>query len=165
MFPVRETVWASCSVLEGIELEADRAFPYETGGVLAGYTSEKGIPVICAFTGPGPNARHYLTHFEPDHDWQCEQLDEIYLKSSGVMTYLGDWHTHPNGLAKMSRIDKKTLLRIAEHREAQCDFPLMMIGGGCSRSWLWACHRYLGRNMWELRPKYRRANLKTFDPD
>jgi integrative and conjugative element protein (TIGR02256 family) len=110
---------------------ANEKYPLETGGVLIGYTGgfEGADVVIVSITGPGPNAYHTETRFEPDHEYQTQEIARIYRASKGVNTYLGDWHTHPNSAADLSRRDKKTLKHIAGHGPARMARPIMAILG------------------------------------
>lgn len=114
----------------------------ETGGILLGYCAENGEPVVLAVVGPGPDASHSRTRFQPDHEWQCEQIDEVYQRSAGQWVYIGDWHTHPDGVAYMSWLDKRTLRAIAKHPEAKSYRPVMLIAGGQPERWVWMCHQY-----------------------
>lgn len=114
-----------------MECLANEKYPLETGGVLIGYTGGIGGAdvVIVAITGPGPNAHHTETSFEPDHVHQTQEIARIYRASKGVNTYLGDWHSHPNSAADLSKRDKKTLKHIAGHGPARMARPIMAILG------------------------------------
>ncbi|WP_273429992.1 Mov34/MPN/PAD-1 family protein [Marinobacter sp.] len=136
-------LWISEASLTEMSKEAERAYPLETGGILAGYVANCGDIVLAGVSGPGPNATHDQFRFTPDHDWQCLFLDKLYRDSSGISVYLGDWHTHPNGRPHMSRLDKKTLNTIAKSSEARCPSPLMMIGSGELSKWDWLAHQYV----------------------
>lgn len=135
-------LWIEAQALCELNAEACRAFPQETGGVLVGYVADGQQPVVVAVIGPGPAAVHQRNRFQPDHQWQCEQLDDLYERSSGRLVYLGDWHTHPDGSPQMSWLDRRTIRAIARHSPAQCAQPLMLIGGGSPEHWLWWGHRY-----------------------
>lgn len=135
-------MWISESAYHCLLEEADRGYPLETGGVLLGYFAESGAPVALAVVGPGPNASHSRTRFLPDHAWQCEQIDHVYEESRGEWVYVGDWHTHPEGLPHMSWLDQRTLRAIAKHPEVQSPRPVMLIAGGRPEHWRWRCHQY-----------------------
>jgi integrative and conjugative element protein (TIGR02256 family) len=122
--------------------EANRRYPLETGGILTGYFSDRGEPVVYAIVGPGPAAVHRPLRFTPDHVWQCRELDTLFEKSGGQWTYMGDWHTHPNGVPHMSWLDRRTLQSIAKHPDAKVRRPLMVIGGGKDGNWTWLAHQY-----------------------
>jgi integrative and conjugative element protein (TIGR02256 family) len=101
----------------------------ETGGILVGYRAGSDY-VITAVIGPGPDARHFPRAFLPDADWQTHRLAEAYTQSERRHTYLGDWHTHPQGAAILSRTDKRTLRRVARFEAARCALPLMLLLAG-----------------------------------
>lgn len=157
------TVWLSADNTRALESDAGRHFPLETGGVLAGYTADNEDVVITAVIGAGPGAKHGRLRFEPDHEWQCTQLDDLYRDSRGSVVYLGDWHTHPTGVPSMSLLDKRTLQRIAGYRASRCKAPLMMIGGGDLGGWSWVAHQYRGRLLGLLAVTVARP-LVVFEP-
>jgi len=108
--------------------EAIRAHPDETGGMLLGWDNpNRNEIVVATIIGPGPGARHRPTSFASDGIWQQTQLDAIYRHTDGRITYLGDWHVHPNGGFGMSRRDRKTMAAIAGDPGARCPAPLMAL--------------------------------------
>lgn len=123
------TIWIAASLLNALMQEAVSGLPNETGGVLLGYWDQDApnTGLITDITGPGPEAIHKRTSFIPDYRFQEEQIRMIYEKSGRVSTYLGDWHTHPGGSAKLSLIDRVTLHRIANFGPARARTPLMSI--------------------------------------
>lgn len=132
---------AHAAIAEIIE-EADNRYPNETGGVLLGWTLG-GVPYIREVLGPGPDATHGATGFHPDSDWQEGAIAEAYDRSGRRLTYLGDWHTHPRGVARPSRLDRATMRAIARHAPARCPQPLMLIVAGEPRHWTPALHQRL----------------------
>jgi integrative and conjugative element protein (TIGR02256 family) len=155
-------LWIDSAAFNEMLDEAQRAYPLETGGVLAGYIAESGVPVVQHAVGPGSRARHKRERFEPDHEWQCRRLDEIFMASSGRAVYLGDWHTHPDGSPRMSWLDKRTLRNIAMHREASLSRPTMLIGGGKTGGWIWQGHQYLGDRFMGLSVAYEVHELRLY---
>jgi len=122
------TVWLKGSALARMTDEADKEFPRETGGVLMGYWSNDTFQaVITHVIGPGPNAVHHLDSFTPDGEFQLSEIERIYRESGRIITYLGDWHTHPIGGGEPSKRDRKTLRKIASDPEARAPNPLMAI--------------------------------------
>lgn len=142
--------------------EADRGYPYETGGVLLGYLADNGEPVVLAVVGPGPNAKHSRTRFLPDHAWQREQIDQIYWSSAREWVYMGDWHTHPDGLPYMSWLDQRTLRAIAKHPEAENPRPIMLIAGGRPERWIWRSHHYKGERLLGLLTDCDESEFRVF---
>lgn len=96
--------------------------------MLLGYWA--GVEVVVTdVVGPGPCAVHKPASFSPDHDWQLERLAETYTASGRVVTYLGDWHTHPGGAPAPSARDRRTMRRIRRSGRARQRRPLMVIVG------------------------------------
>ncbi|WP_109479708.1 Mov34/MPN/PAD-1 family protein [Paraburkholderia sp. C35] len=156
-------LWLGTKALIELKAEARRMFPLETGGVLVGYVGLNGEPVVQHVIGPGERAQHKRERFEPDHDWQCLQLDQMYRDSSGQFVYLGDWHTHPNGNPQMSWLDKRTLRGIARHRESGTSQPLMLIGAGAGEDWMWRAHRYRGTRLKGLAARFDSLEIRSFE--
>ncbi|WP_078593125.1 Mov34/MPN/PAD-1 family protein [Evansella clarkii] len=98
----------------------------ETGGVLIGYRVGNEF-VITDNTGPGPNAKHQLLHFERDVDYCNNKIEEIFEQSNGGLNYLGEWHTHPLGKPVPSPQDNKSMFEISETDSYQNDCPLLII--------------------------------------
>lgn len=128
---VSRVAWLPDSLFDVLQQESLRTAPHETGGVLMGYwTHQFQEVVICKTIGPGPKAKHGLTFFQPDHDWQEREIARIYHDSGRYVTYLGDWHSHPGGPNTLSLKDRLTLCRIAYHQQARAAMPLMGIIAG-----------------------------------
>lgn len=114
---------------ELIARDVTRHYPYETGGLLVGYWISKKKIVVTRAIGAGPRAKRGRTWFIPDTRYQRRELARIYEESGRKETYLGDWHSHPNGPPKPSFQDKRTARQIANYVEARCPRPMMLIIG------------------------------------
>ncbi len=88
---------------------------------------ERPIVVVQELVAAGPGARRSGTSFTPDGRWQQDQIADAYRRSGRVTTYVGDWHSHPRGTGKLSRLDKRTARRVAREPAARCPHPLSMI--------------------------------------
>jgi integrative and conjugative element protein (TIGR02256 family) len=122
--------WVAAPVLAALRVEADRAFPLETGGVLLGYWVTPGEEVVLAeIVGPGPAAHHAPRRFRPDRGYQELEIARRYEASGRYHTYLGDWHTHPRAAPDLSHLDRRTLGAIARDRDARAVTPLMAVLG------------------------------------
>ncbi|HEY8722856.1 MAG TPA: Mov34/MPN/PAD-1 family protein [Gaiellaceae bacterium] len=123
--------------------EISEAEPDETGGILLGYEAlEEEAVVVTALVGPGPNSKASRAHFDPDGEWQEKEVARIYEASGRRATYLGDWHSHPKGLARPSWKDQRTARSIAEFREARMSNPLMLIVATSESGFRFAAFRY-----------------------
>lgn len=156
-------LWIGKAALHDLVVEANRAYPLETGGVLVGYFGENGVPVIYEAIGPGPTAFHKHNRFTPDHAWQCIQLDEAFAKTLGTLVYMGDWHTHPDSSPRMSWLDQRTLRSIAKHHQAKIVNPLMLIGGGSPPDRDWTCYQYINEKWAGLQANCQKLSITMFD--
>lgn len=120
------TCWVSKSLIARLVQEADDALPDETGGALVGYWAADDVVVTQLISG-GPKAAHGRDFFEPDWEFQQAQIDCYYARSGRLHTYLGDWHSHPSGLLRLSRRDRRTLRLIANHPDARAPNALMLL--------------------------------------
>lgn len=129
-----EVCWISTDIRQQLVSLAKEWEPLEVGGVLAGYWRDEAA-VITDWVGPGKNAEHYHFNYTPDHDFHTAEIERLFAASGGTTVYLGDWHTHPSGAARLSPLDKRTLRSIADAPEAQCPRPLMLLLAGSSEAW------------------------------
>jgi integrative and conjugative element protein (TIGR02256 family) len=153
-------VWLSSRVMQSMSEYARDLSPLENGGILLGWRSGEDR-IIADLRGPGPLALHGRHCFLPDHKWQVAEINQAFEASRGDLDYLGDWHSHPDGVAEMSDLDSATLLRIARRVSA----PLMLIVAGSGMEWSARCWK--GQT---VRPLLRQRlvattlELKIFDP-
>lgn len=126
----RSVAWLHNAVHDDLLTQADQHAPDETGGLLLGYRHSPTEVVITDIVGPGPNASHRRTGFDPDTDWQTGELARRYADAHRRIRYLGDWHTHPGGRTALSRLDQITLRVIARHPDARCPRPVMAVLAG-----------------------------------
>lgn len=148
------TLWLSEAALDAIRTESQDKYPLETGGVLLGYETPRGADIVITnIIGPGPRAQHSRIAYVPDHAYQEDKIASAYRASGRTTTYLGDWHSHPDGPLRLSRTDRRTMRTIAAHENARARQPLMMIAtvgddGSCDLAiwrWLPQVFRWCGR--------------------
>ena len=118
--------WLRQSAQIDMEAEADRAHPLETGGVLIGYATRNGL-VVERIVGPGPMATATRTSFLPDTAFQQSELNRIYQLSAGKETYLGDWHSHPDGVPARPSQDDEILLNTVHRKMSVEGLPALMV--------------------------------------
>jgi integrative and conjugative element protein (TIGR02256 family) len=151
------TVWLPESCEAAILDEAIDRAPKETGGILLGYeVPDRSALVITHLVAAGPGARYRRGLFEPDGRWQEREVARIYAESGRRASYLGDWHSHPDGVAAPSKKDHHTARVIARHRAARMRWPLMLIVANDDQFWRIRVFRLGGR---KLRP----AKLKLYE--
>lgn len=141
--------------------EADDKIPNETGGLLFGYWVEQFREVVVtSVVGPGPGAEHHRSRFVPDDKYQEEELARLYQQHGRLQTYLGDWHTHPVGPAYLSKLDRRTLSKIASFQSARIPCPVMVVMSRGEDDWILAAWRWPGRgHKWSPYPRF---NVRWF---
>lgn len=145
--------------------EADRVAPAETGGVVLGWSNtDRREVVVTNALGPGPEAVHTATGFLPDGEWHDREVDHVYQRSGRLVTYLGDWHTHPGGRGLLSLTDFRTLARISRNPEARAPQPLMLILAHGTPWTLVAWQRLTLRIFGMSLPWHRRLSCRTWRP-
>jgi integrative and conjugative element protein (TIGR02256 family) len=127
--------WLEAGALAFIRNESKRKAPKETGGVLLGYFVEDDVVVTMA-TWPGPGAKHSLASYLPDCEFDRTEIARMYEETAGVITYLGDWHSHPKGGCGLSEDDIITLANISNFKPAKVTAPVMLLGVKESRTWV-----------------------------
>ena len=87
--------------------------------------------------GPGPRAKKEGLRFTPDYAYQQKEIERVYLQSSGRITYLGDWHSHPGLPPYPSSLDLRTAKKIANTPGSRAPNPIMLIVGYDANRRLW----------------------------
>ena len=145
-------IWITQSNFESSLKEASNQCPYETGGVLIGYWGKSPAePVVTEMIGSGPRAVRTTYSFTPDQDYHVQEISKRYQESKRRITYLGDWHTHPEGKPELSTKDIKTLRRIAKYIPARAPNPIMLVLAGetwqASATVLWPIKTFWGQRL------------------
>jgi len=118
--------WIEIGAHFELKREASRTLPLETGGCVMGYWAKEYTEVIIThIIGPGPRAIHGRWYFFPDTSWQAEEIAKVYSETDRLITYLGDWHSHPTNNSSLSFIDRWTIMRIGQYKPARVRAPLM----------------------------------------
>jgi integrative and conjugative element protein (TIGR02256 family) len=146
--------WLRGADLAQMEEEASLHVPNETGGVLNGYWVSPDEVVITDIIGAGPDAERTKCGFVPDDAYQTQEIERLYRGSGRIVTYLGEWHTHPGGILKLSATDSSTLRKISRTISARTPTPLMIILAGkvkwTLRLWKYHDSRYFWKQKSEI---------------
>lgn len=127
--------WIDSKSVANMEMLATDAGEVETGGILMGYVAESGEGVVTLVTGPGPNAKHSARSFTPDDRFHRAEMKRIYDESGGMITYLGDWHSHPAGGVWLSWKDRITLGKIGRVHSPMGHRPFMVLLARNGNDW------------------------------
>lgn len=120
--------WASLSG------EATAALPRETGGILLGHRTPGAIHVSQALTVP--DARATRVRYRRDFDAAADLLKErLAHDDTGLLGYLGEWHTHPLPIGPSST-DESAIRSLAA--DGNHDIALLVVAL-TSRGWRAHC--------------------------
>jgi len=119
------------------ELTAQRAvkLPNETGGILIGEcdTARRRIYLVGSIAAP-PDSVEWPTHYIRGSRGLQRKVDEVTKRTDGMLRYVGEWHSHPDGTpCRPSADDDKAYAWLAEHLRAEGYPPVM---GDRWRGWL-----------------------------
>jgi integrative and conjugative element protein (TIGR02256 family) len=65
-----------------------------------------------------------------------KDMTKIHQDSFGTITYLGDWHTHPEPNPTPSQIDYNTFILNHKKTKLEQGFSLYIILGTCNKLWI-----------------------------
>jgi integrative and conjugative element protein (TIGR02256 family) len=97
----------------------------ETGGILMGRFDSAGAISVTHASGPGPNAVHEPAFFLRDTAYCAGVLREHYERSGA--DYVGEWHTHVDGLRVPSPGDLLTLAGIMHDPDYDFQYFAMLL--------------------------------------
>lgn len=153
--------WIASHVMQVMCRHAAEFCPLETGGILLGWRSGEDC-VVVDMRGPGLRALHGRYNFFPDHAWQLAEIHRTFEASHGDIDYLGDWHSHPEGIAAMSLQDQTTLRRIT--RRVKNPLMLILAGPRDHNTWSAGCWKGIRqRGVWR-RFEPQPQEVKLFEP-
>lgn len=119
-------VWLDALAREAIATEAANRRLRETGGGLFGYEVGDDTVIVRALP-PGPRAQHKRTRLIPHHGDVQADIARVFEESSGALSYLGDWHSHPRGPAEPSQVDSGNAAKMAAEHATEVPRPLVLI--------------------------------------
>lgn len=111
------------NIAKGIEQGADEYHTFENGGILLGQFDwfSKTLYVTGLMEAPEDTERS-ATRFVLGTKGAKKALTEVAQRSGGKLSFIGTWHSHPNG-EPPSKLDKDTLHKLQE----DTDLPVVML--------------------------------------
>ena len=103
--------------------------PNETGGVILGYVDHKSkrIFMVDALSSP-PDSKEDNSGFIRGIKGLKRQLDEASRRTANIVSYIGEWHSHPkNATAQPSVLDRELLDYLSEKLSFEGQPSLMLI--------------------------------------
>jgi len=122
-------------------------FDNEVGGAILGrlYPQNNTIEITHFFKGRLLESCEY--GLELDTEYLQKNIERIWEESNGQVTYLGDWHTHPQWIAKPSWVDYKTFFVNYYQSKVQQNLLLYLILGR-KKNWF---RTFNGRKFYEVK--------------
>ena len=110
-------VRVSSRVINLIKAESKKYLPNETGGVLIGHISlvNSVFTIVDLIDAPEDSKRN-PSYFELGTIGLQDQIESYEVKTNGLLTYIGTWHSHPLG-GGPSSIDKSMKEKLMKDRE------------------------------------------------
>ncbi|MDD5156830.1 Mov34/MPN/PAD-1 family protein [Sulfurimonas sp.] len=101
----------------------------ERGGVIMGelYPNKNLVVITNIIESPSKLKRN--NRYEMDVKYIQKEINKIWKKSKGTVTYLGDWHTHPEINPKPSLIDYYTFSKNYFNSSIDQNFLIYIILG------------------------------------
>ncbi len=97
-------------VIEQLSAERRADLPNETGGILLGVADfERRLIRVCAAIEAPPDSIKQPHYFERGKTGLEQRLKEVGLVTAGQLRYLGEWHSHPRGVAARPSSDDDAL--------------------------------------------------------
>jgi integrative and conjugative element protein (TIGR02256 family) len=103
-------------VKESLHTAFRKAMPNETGGLLIGRINQKAkiIYVTNLLNAPSDSVSSPCA-FKMGVDDIPQEINKVDELTGGMLGYVGEWHTHPNGETRLSSIDENTVKVIKKH--------------------------------------------------
>lgn len=117
-------LWIAPALVE--QMLALPARPYEIGGWLLGYwTADRSSVAVTAGTPPGRRGTPFGITIDGRH--HRRRFDEAWQGSGGLVTFVGDWHSHPGGPSVPSRRDERAARLVAVDPDFGTPQPILAI--------------------------------------
>jgi hypothetical protein len=117
--------------------ERETALPAETGGILLGTVDLERCTVHVCGTLPAPrDSRHSPMFFVRGAEGLRDEVDALRARTAGMLTYLGEWHSHPRGAPTAPGNDDELLFDHLHRIVGPVARPYCMAIAGDSGLWL-----------------------------
>lgn len=122
------TIKYDSALLEKLKQARLAALPSETGGSIVGVTDLKSRTMVVVDVLPTPSdSKCSPNHFIRGESGQQEALEEVHRRTARVVDYLGEWHSHPDGIPARPSQDDETLLNTIHRKMSVEGLPALMV--------------------------------------
>ncbi len=111
--------------------------PNETGGVLLGsFDASRRLVYVAATTGCPPDSIEYPVQYVRGCEGLREEVDLAVVRTGGMIQYVGEWHSHPDGVSCRPSGDDRTVFEfIRTYVQPGGLPPVMCIVGDGREAW------------------------------
>lgn len=121
------SVFVACDLIGEIKSLRFARCPRETGGCLyGGYDKDRKIIYVLHQVSEPKDSVCTPCSFIRGCDGMEEASEIIYSRTGHQVRYLGEWHSHPNGAATPSDLDKEQYRQLSERMELE-DVPFVQM--------------------------------------
>jgi len=110
-----------------VEHHQGRPLDTEAGGVLLGCRRGKHFEVVHA-TQPLPSDARTRTSFRRDTFGHQEQAVAYWRRSEACVGYVGEWHTHPEGVPSPSWLDRQEWRKLCKRQQPSVPHLAIVVG-------------------------------------
>lgn len=114
------------NLIDKIYLDGMKHYPNEFGGLLVGYYSED-FKTCSIITSVIPKKYKSSKYFFERGKEGLKQILTGFYNSTPRLIYVGEWHTHPDGVPFPSATDLNSMNEIAECPDVSIENPILMI--------------------------------------
>ncbi len=130
-------IWDEITLIKMLQIR-DAIHPAETGGVILGVwdLDVKALYLVDAQAAP-PDSEETEQSFVRGTSGLGQALGDILTKTAGVVQYVGEWHSHPDGYAANPSVDDLILFGWLDQRAQEMGFaPVMAILAADEVRWI-----------------------------
>lgn len=124
-------------VIAAMRLFRKKSAPNETGGILLGSFDivRNVVHIVAALPAP-EDSRQSPTYFVRGSAHLKPLVDHIARGSAGQIGYLGEWHSHPDGVAARPSADDEQVFSYLQSHIGPTGAPFSMVICGKDETWL-----------------------------
>lgn len=113
----------------------DESYPNECGGILIGeYTDDlkqAKVKKIMISKNNSGNRMSFLREAKEANNF----LKKLWRIASGTKYFIGEWHSHPQGVGYPSATDDDSMYQVANKERCACKRPVLIILNGGPEVW------------------------------
>lgn len=122
------TIKYDSALVEKLKEARLAALPNETGGTIVGIMDFQARKIMVVDLLPTPNdSEASPSHFKRGEEGQSAELEKVRQRTAGVVGYLGEWHSHPDGYSARPSRDDEKLLDILHRKMSVEGLPALMM--------------------------------------